>query len=186
MRELLIQNWEAHSLFHQLSYNYWIQYSLFTWQWWLLVAILIVPWYFWWRMVDKRRLLEICCYGLLTFIAVIAADAIGLAHGYWIYPLRLAPKFPHIISVDTTVLPIVYMLIYQSFPQWAGFIKASTIMAACFAFIGEPIAVWSGVYEVINWKYYCSFPLYILFAAGLKFIIETIKSVQLQSNCRSD
>lgn len=141
MRELLIQSWEAHSRFHQLSYDYWIQYSLFTWQWWFLAAILVVPWYFWWRAVDKRRLLEICCYELLTFIAVMAADAIGLVYGCWIYPLRLAPKFPHIISVNTTLLlPIVYMLIYQSLPQWAAFIKAFTIMAACFAFIGEPIA----------------------------------------------
>jgi hypothetical protein len=182
MRELLIQNWEAHSLFLQLSYNYWIQYSLFTWQWWLLVVILVVPWYFWWRMVDKRRLLEIWCYGVMTFVAVLGADAIGVAYGCWIYPIRLSPKFPHILSVDTTVLPIVYMLIYQSFPKWTNFIMASTIMSACFAFVGEPITVWTGVYELLTWKYYYSLPLYILFAAGLKFIIETIKSIQSQND----
>jgi hypothetical protein len=182
MRELLIQNWEAHSLFHQLSYDFWIQYSLFTWQWWVLAAILVVPWYFWWQLVDRRRLLEICCHGLLTFIVVMAADAIGMVYGCWIYPLRLAPNFLHIISVNTTLLPIVYMLIYQAFPRWASFLKASAIMAAGFAFVGEPIAVWAGVYETITWKYYYSFPIYILLAAILKFIIETIKSVQSQSN----
>lgn len=116
----------------------------------------------------------------------MAADAIGMVYGCWIYPLRMVPNFPHIISVNTTLLPIVYMLIYQSFSQWAGFIKASTIMAACFAFIGEPIAVWSGVYETITWKYYYSFPLYILFAASLKFIVKTIKSVQSQSDLQSE
>jgi hypothetical protein len=121
----------------------------------------------------------------MTFIAVTASDAIGLAHGCWIYPIRLAPKFPHIISVDTAVLPIVYMLVYQTYSKWIYFIMASTIMAACFAFIGEPIAVWTGVYALITWKYYYSFPLYVLFAIGLKFIIETIKLVQFHNDLQT-
>jgi hypothetical protein len=162
----------------QLSYDYWIQHALFTWQWWLLLFILLIPWYFWWRMVDKRRLLEIWCYGTMTFITVIGADTTGVDHGYWMYPIRLAPKFPYILPVDITILPIIFMLVYQSYPQWKAFIIASIIMAACLAFIAEPILVWMGVYELLTWKYYYSFPIYILFAVTLKFIMETIKSLQ--------
>lgn len=177
-RNLLIQIGEAHSLFLQLSYDYWIQYSLYTWQWWFLLFVLVVPWYFWWLLVDKRRLLEIWCYGAMAFIAIIAADAIGVTHGCWMYPIRLAARYPHILPVDVTVLPILFMLIYQSYPQWKAFITASILMAAGLAFIGEPIAAWLGVYEPLTWKYYYSFPLYILFAVTLKFIIEMIKSIQ--------
>lgn len=177
-RDLLIQIGEAHALYLQLSYNYWIQHALFTWQWWILLLILVIPWYFWWLMVDKTRLLEIWCYGAMTFIAVQAADTAGVANGIWMYPIRLLPKFPHMLPIDITILPIIFMQVYQSYSQWKAFIIASLIMAACCAFIAEPILVWMGIYEPLNWKYYYSFPTYTLFAVTLKFIMETIKSLQ--------
>ena len=178
--ELLIQNNEAHSLYIQTSYNYWIQYSLFTWKWWVLLFMFTVPWYFWWRMVDKKRFLEIWAYGLMTFIAVIGSDATGVAWELWRYPIRLASKFPHILPIDTTVFPITYMLVYQYFSSWKSFIIASTVMAAVLAFVFEPIGVWVDVYELISWKYYYSFPLYIIFALALKAIIGIVKSVQVR------
>ncbi|CQR72241.1 hypothetical protein SOV_12040 [Sporomusa ovata DSM 2662] len=177
-RDLLIQIGEAHALYLQLSYNYWIQHALFTWQWWFLLLILVIPWYFWWLMVDKRRLLEIWCYGAMTFIAVQAADTAGVANALWMYPIRLLPKSPHMLSIDITILPIIFMQIYQSYSQWKAFIIASFIMAACLAFIAEPILVWMGIYELLNWKYYYSFPIYILITVTLKCIMETIKSLQ--------
>jgi len=177
-RELLEQIAAAHSLYLQLSYDYWIGHSLYTWQWWLLVVIMIIPWYFWWRLVDRKRLLEISCYGFMTFVAVLGSDATGVAYDCWQYPIRLAPKFPHILPVDTTLLPIIFMLVYQSFAKWKDFIIATVIMAAILAFVAEPLAIWMGVYEMTNWKYYYSFPLYIVYGAILKFIIQTIQSAQ--------
>ncbi len=177
-RDLLTQINEAHSLYLQLSYDFWVQYSLYTWKWWLLLVFLIAPWYLWWRLVDKKRLLEIWCYGVMTFVLVIAADAIGVAYGCWHYPIRLVPKFPHLLPVDTTVLPILYMLVYQCCPRWKAFILANVVMAAALAFIAEPITAWLGYYETLTWKYYYSFPLYILLATILKLILQTVIALQ--------
>jgi len=183
-RELLIQIGEAHTLYVQLSYNYWILHALFTWQWWLLLFLLLMPWYLWWLMVEKRRLLEIWCYGALTCITVQAADTAGVTNGYWMYPIRFIPNFPHLFPIDITILPITYMLVYQFYPQWMRFIIASIIIAACLAFMAEPILVWMEVYELLNWKYYYSFPIYILLAVTLKFTMETIKSLQQKNTIR--
>jgi hypothetical protein len=120
----------------------------------------------------------------MTFIAVQAADTAGVANAYWMYPIRLIPKFNHMLPVDVTILPIIFMLIYQSYPKWKVFIIASIIMGACLAFIAEPILVWMGVYELLNWKYYYSFPIYIVFAVTLKFIIATLKSIQQKNAAR--
>lgn len=149
-QELFVQINEFHKIYLQLNYDLWIRHSLFTWRWWMLVLINIVPWYFWWRIVDKKRLLEIPFNGVITFVAVVASDAIGVAHGYWAYPIRLFPFTPHLLPADTTILPITFMLVYQFFTKWQAFLAAATVMAACLAFIGEPFAVWLGVYKLIN------------------------------------
>jgi len=178
LRELHIQIREVHSLYLQLSYDLWKQYYLYTWKWWLLVTVMIIPWYFWWRFVDKKRILEIWCYGVMTFVSVIGSDAIGIANGCWYYPVKLYPKFPHILPVDTSLLPVSFMLLYQYFPKWKSFLIATTIMATCLAFICEPFISWLGFYELITWKYFYSFPLYILLSTALKLTIETIKAIQ--------
>ncbi|SDE29386.1 hypothetical protein SPACI_048760 [Sporomusa acidovorans DSM 3132] len=124
MRELQQQIAENHSIYLQYTYNLWVQYTLFTWKWWLLLFVL----------------------------------------------------------VDTSVLPITYMLIYQYNSKWSSFLIAIVIMSAFFSFIAEPFLVWLGIYELITWKHYYSFPLYILYGVILKFIVDLTKSIQSKNS----
>lgn len=50
--------------------NYWKEEVVFTYQWWIMILILILPFFLWWMLVDKRRIIEISLVGL--FISGIA------------------------------------------------------------------------------------------------------------------
>lgn len=76
-------------------------------------------------------------------------------------------------EVDLGFLPVIYMLIYQYFPDWIKFTIAISITAVIIAFMGEPLAIRLDIYEMNNWKHIYSFPLYI--ALGLiKMILKKI------------
>lgn len=159
---------------HALQYEYWRQHELFTYQWWALLAVMIIPWVIWLRLVDRKRTAVILSYGLIILFAVIAMDVFGMVHKLWIYPINLIPIIPHVTPIDWSLLPVLYMLIYQYFPRWKEFIIAQTIAAVFLAFIGEPFCEWIGVYRMLNWQHIWSFPIYIITAMVGKWFIETI------------
>ncbi len=165
---------EAKNHFHDLQYAHWLQYELFTYQWWTLLGVLVIPWLIWWRLVDKSRTSTILSYGFYVMFVVIAMDAIGIVHQLWIYPIKLIPIIPHIVPIDWSMFPVLYMLIYQYFPRWKEFLIAESIFAALISFVGEPLGEWIGIYFVLHWHHIWSFPIYVMIAGIGKWMIESI------------
>jgi hypothetical protein len=165
---------DAQRHLHELQYKHWLQYELFTYQWWALLGVLIIPWLIWWRIVDKTRIAIIISYGLYIMFVVIAMDAIGIAHQLWIYPIKLIPIIAHLISIDWSLLPVINMLIYQCFPRWKPFLIAVTSLSALMSFVGEPLGEWVGIYFVLHWYHICSFPIYVMIAVSGKWLIEQL------------
>ena len=165
---------DAHSKFHCLEYEKWRHHELFTWQWWAHLAVLIIPWLIWWKLVDRNRKAQILCYGFIVMFFIILMDAHGIVFRLWIYPIRLFPLIPHAVSIDWGLLPVVHMLIYQYFPRWKQFLLAETVAAALLAFVGEPFAIWINVYQPLHWQHIWSFPIYILKAVVGKLLMEKI------------
>lgn len=165
---------EAQNISIDYQIQHWLRYELFTPQFWLLIAMMIVPWFIWWRLADKSRLLEIVVYGLLIHSAVTVLDEVGCQLNLWEYLYDVEPFFPRLIPMNFTCLPIVYMLIYQYYPQWKQFVLANTVLAAAMAFIGEPLFVSIGIYVMLLWKHWYSFPIYILIAILLKLVVEAL------------
>ncbi|RKL66625.1 hypothetical protein CR203_15180 [Salipaludibacillus neizhouensis] len=56
----------------------WLNHDLFSFQWFLLLAVLIIPWIIWWRFVDTNRIAPILLYGTLMSLLVLMMDDIGL------------------------------------------------------------------------------------------------------------
>lgn len=165
---------EAHRHLHALQYQHWVKYQLFTPVWWTLVAVGIVPWIIWWKLVDRQRIAVIFSYGMLIMYFIITMDALGIVYQRWIYPIKVLPIIPHETSLDWGMLPVIHMLIYQYFPRWRSFLIAETATAAALAFLGETFAEQIGVYFVLNWKHIWSFPIYIAKAIVTKLLIEKL------------
>jgi hypothetical protein len=157
-----------------LQFIHWITQEVPTFQFWLLLILLIVPWFIWWKLVDRKRLLGILVLGLLTMNIVTVLDEVGCQLNLWEYLIDIEPYFPRLIPLNFTILPVVYMLIYQYFPKWKPFIATNIVVATLFAFVGETALVVLKIYILMGWKHIYSFPIYILLAIGLKALTDVI------------
>jgi len=68
--------------------------------------MLILPWFILWKLVDRRRLLEILVYGLLISTIVTVLDEVGCQLNLWEYRIDLEPLFPRLIAMNFTMLPV--------------------------------------------------------------------------------
>ncbi|MFX4262239.1 CBO0543 family protein [Pelotomaculum propionicicum] len=170
---------ELRAALRDVNMDHYLQNNVFTFSWWLSLIFVILVWCIWWKRVDKYRLLEIVCYGLLVSVVVIIIDILGVELVLWGYPNMLIPLMPPLFSADIALLPVTYMLIYQYYAEWKEFFIAILITSFVLAFIGEPIAIWLELYEMNNWKHLYSFPIYIIIGLSLKWVVIKINLKQV-------
>jgi len=168
---------QIQSVFTDMRIQQWLQDVVFTWQWWILIFLMIAPWILWLCLVDKKRLTPICLFGVVVLATVSWIDDLGTDLILWYYPYKLIPLYPQLIPINYTVLPVTFMLIYQFFPTWRSYMKALLIMATVFSFVAEPALSYLGMYRVLRWQYYYSFPLYIIIGISLRWIVEKILTI---------
>jgi hypothetical protein len=162
-----------------LQIKHWVTNEVFTFQWWILLTFLILPWVIWFIITDKTNRLESIAFGALIIIATTLLDVIGIQLNFWTYPFRLLPITPRAISFDMAMIPVGFMIIYYYFKSWGSFFLALLIMSSAYAFIGEPISVWLKLVEYIKWHYSYSFCTYILFGLLIRWIIVKNKPIRL-------
>lgn len=151
----------------------WLE-KVFSFQWFFMVFLLVVPWIIWWKLVDKKHIAEIFSFGLLITAISSFLNGIGLHIPLWTYPYKLLPYTGSMYMPSYTVLPVAFMLLYQYFRTWKSFAAANVIMAAIFAFILQPILKLLGMYNMINWSYFYSFAIYIVMGLGLRLLLQGI------------
>lgn len=154
----------------------WIHQDLFTFQWWLLLLVLIVPWFIWWKYVDKKRVFEIAFFGAIMLIISSFLDAVLTEIGLWCYEFYVIPVWPRLISADFTLIPITYMFIYQYIRDWKRFCLALVIVSTFFSFIGEPFLMWLNIYHLHGWKHIYSFPIYVAVGVLGKWLLQFLNS----------
>ncbi|SMC49458.1 CBO0543 family protein [Sporomusa malonica] len=152
--------------------DFWFQSVVFTYQWWLLVALTIIPFIIWWKIVDRRRFFEITTYGLLIALFAGLLDAIGVETDAWEYKYDLLPLLDVFIVYDISVLPVSYMVIYQYCHTWQSFAIAHVIVSLVFAYVSEPLLVYLKIYQLINWQHTYSIPGYFLLAVFIRWVMS--------------
>lgn len=162
---------------NQMMLEEWKNYFIFTGEWWILLILSIVPWGLWWRILDKKRMIEILLFGLFVIIITTFLDVLGWNLSQWYYPNTLLPLCTPLLPINFALFPVIYMLIFQYFPKWKSFLVAVMIMSAVFSFILEPLSEWMNFYQALKWKHIYSFPSYILIGFSLKLLVEKILKV---------
>ncbi len=152
----------------------WLREDVFQAKWWFLVGFFIFAALVWYKLVDKKRLPEIALVAGFTILATLILDEAGEELTLWDYPTDVFPIFPPLTDVNLASLPIIYSLIYQYFKTWKSFFTAAVIMAAVFAFVLEPLLVWGDIYQLLKWKHYYGFPLYVALALTIRWIVVHI------------
>lgn len=168
-------------------YQYWLQHSLFTWQWWVMMGLIVLCSGIFWLLVNKQHLLQIVFYGSLISIICIILDVAGTNLGWWTYPQQLVWFYlPPIIPLDLCILPIEHMLVYQYFPKWRGFVLTLVVVGLVNAFIAEPLYVWAGLYKLYSWWYVYSVPIYIIKGVVAKLAVQQMMKYERRMRMAGD
>ena len=176
--EMMNQMIQVKIMYKQLSIEHWAKYEALTWQWWIGIACVVIPLLLWWKLVDRRRILEITAFGFMVNILATFLDVMGSELLLWNYTLRILPQIPLLFPVDFILVPIIYMLIYQRYLDWKQFLLACTIVALALAFIVEPLAVYIKQYQLISWHYMYSFPIYVFIVIFAKLFADKLLSTR--------
>jgi hypothetical protein len=158
-----------------IAHQYWLQHTFLTWEWFLLIALSIIPWIFWWKIVDKNRVQELLLYGFFIMICALVTDSIGSNMVWFSYPHKIYEVVPPLLPVDLTIVPVFMMAVYQYFPTWKSFIMANTTFAFFATYIGEPIFMWLDYYQLYGWKTYYSLLFYMITGIMGKWILVKTK-----------
>lgn len=158
----------------------WFDTDFNTFGWWLQLLLAVFSIMVWWKIMNKKRLMELIFYSFTIMTITIWFDEVGYEIGLWYYPIDLIPVFPPATAIDYFMLPIMYGIVYQYCRSWKTFIIATCLLSGVFSFILEPLLEKFGFYVPIKWNHYYSFPIYIGIAIIMKAIVEKIKSIMLR------
>lgn len=155
----------------------WLRDDVFHLRWWLLLSLLLIFLLVWWKAADKSRLYNVCLFAALAAIVSMGINEYGEELTLWDYPTDIIPIFPPLTSINLISLPLIYSIVYQYFKTTKSFIWATLIVTAIICFIIEPILAWMGLYQLIKWRYYYSFPIYSVMAICIRAIVNKINDI---------
>lgn len=148
--------------------------KIFSFQWFFIAFLIIVPWIIWWRLVNKKYITEIFSFGLLITITASLLNEAGLTLLLWRDPYTLLPVPPRWFAPAYSVLPVTFMLIYQYFRTLKSFTIATIVLAAISAFVFQPILTWLGIFILIKWNYFYSFLTFIIAGLGVRLLHQVV------------
>lgn len=157
---------EQYGNLHDELETLWANKMIFTWHWWLDVALAVLPWILWIIVRDRKNTHSLLYAGLFTMLAATLLNMVGVSQHSWNYNTLLLPYFPEYLPWDLTVMPVTAMLFYQFFPKINPWLKGA-VFGVMAAFIVEPVFMWLGLYELGGWELHYSLPIYfVIFMIG--------------------
>ena len=156
---------------HDKKIDLWLENVVFTWHWWLGVALTVLPWMLWVFLRKKDSTHRILYAGFFSMFISSWFDYIGVSLGLWHYNYDVVPMVPSYLPWDFALIPITIMFMIQFKPHFNPYIK-SLIFAGGSAFIGEPIFKMLNTYDPEQWKYIYSFPILFVICLITQFITK--------------
>jgi hypothetical protein len=144
-----------------IKYSIWADIVLFTWQWWIGVALSIIPWILWIIFRRKESTLRLLTVGFFVMFLSTFLDSLGVQLGFWYYIHSVLPFIPPYFPWDTTLMPVTVMAFLQYKPNIKPYVKG-LIFALMSSYIAEPVAIWMELYKPIIWEHYYSLPIYFV------------------------
>jgi hypothetical protein len=135
---------------------------LFTWQWWIALAMIVVPWTIWVIFRNRESSARIFSAGLLVMVLSEILDTFGVSFGRWAYPVKVIPVATINFSFRLSVLPVLLMLLLQYKPRINPFIKA-LFFGGFGAYVGMPLLAMIDLYKKMDWAFTYSFLILTFF-----------------------
>ncbi|MBP1934729.1 CBO0543 family protein [Ammoniphilus resinae] len=129
--------------------------------WWFSLLLTIIPWFLWIKYRKKESSSRLLFAGFFVIIISSWLDFFGTMYGLWHYPSKILPSMPPFIPYDFCILPVFAMFLIQYKIRIHVWVKA-VIYGGINAFVGEPILWMIHFYEPEHWRFFYSFPIYVI------------------------
>lgn len=130
--------------------SYWHEYSgLSTWQFWVVLALLVSPLVLLYFTVDRSNIFEMLFFGYTVHILWTYIDIVLERYSYFVHMYFIAPMFPHALNMTASVLPVAFLLLYQyCLTHRKNFFLYTIVLSAIFSFILVPIEIASDLAKI--------------------------------------
>ncbi|MFD0694819.1 CBO0543 family protein [Paenibacillus sp. GCM10027628] len=164
--------------------TYWQQFSNFsTWQFWFNLAFLLIPLIVLWFCMDRKKAFQIGFYGFNIHVLATYIDIYGERNHYWGFPFKIIPYLPTSVSLDASMAPVSFMLLYQwTINHKKNYYLASLALSAIFAFVIKPILSSINLFHLYNgMNYFYLFLLYYFASVIAKLVTDLFNHFQTES-----
>ncbi|PMC36818.1 hypothetical protein CJ195_14510 [Bacillus sp. UMB0899] len=145
--------------------DYWFEYSSFdTWQFWVNVSFIIIPLIVLYIFIDKKRVFLLGFYGFNIHVWMVYSDAIGTRYNFFEYPYKAIPFLPIHVGIDTSLVPVLFILLYQwILHKKKNFYLYNLGLILFLSFIFKPIIVSHHLFHLKNGaNFFYIFLLYVI------------------------
>ncbi|MCA1056812.1 hypothetical protein LCM10_17755 [Rossellomorea aquimaris] len=158
----------------KLNIDYWLEHNFLTFKWWLIIALIIIFWLIFFKLVNRKQLPKVLFLGLTWILVASNLDGLGFELGWWGYPTELFPIYPKAYLFDYGLIPVTYMLLYLYFPKGKAFFVANVVLAGGASFISEPLFRWLDYYKAYHWHPLWSFFIYMVLSYLIRWFVEKV------------
>ncbi|MFS0634283.1 hypothetical protein AB1K84_00135 [Mesobacillus foraminis] len=129
--------------------EYWQHYShYFTWQFWAVLAMFVLPLIVIILFIDRKKAFHLGFYGYSVHVFFAYTDVFGTYNGVWIYPYKFQPYIPSNLTLDSSLVPVCYMLLYQYIlNNRKNYYLWMIGLSLGFAYIVKPLMVGLGLFH---------------------------------------
>ncbi|MFT8323116.1 MAG: hypothetical protein ABF649_19795 [Bacillus sp. (in: firmicutes)] len=131
--------------------TYWHTYSdIHTWQFWFILAMLIIPLIILYMKIDRTKIFHICFYGYTIHLFFSYMELIGINKGKIGYAYQIFPQLPS-FSLDSSLIPVAFMLVYQwTLNHQKNYFLYTIVTAIIFSFLFKPFLACIGILKLYN------------------------------------
>lgn len=155
-----------------LTEDFWSDYSnLGTWQFWVILSLLLIPIIILYFAIDRKRIFEIFFFGYTVHILWSYLNIMLERYSFMVHPYSLTPVLPYALNITTSFLPVGFLLVYQYCTNNKKNYYLYTIaLSAIFAFGFAPVEMSLGLLQLnkgLNFFYIFIIDIVIAFVAYL-------------------
>ena len=130
----------------KLLSSYWHQYSDFgNWQFWVVLASLVLPLVLLYFTADRTRIFEVFFFGYTVHVLWAYTDIALGRTGYLTHTFFLTPQLPNATNITASILPVAFLLLYQYCTNHQkNFYLYTILLSAVFSFGLAPLEHYFG------------------------------------------
>ncbi|WP_226670084.1 CBO0543 family protein [Metabacillus litoralis] len=158
-----------------LRWELWNNYTLFTWQWWLLLVTCILMVILFFIFVKKENFLATVAYLGIVYMINKNIDDVATTMDWYDYRMQLEPIIPTMLPANLFIIPIGLSLLYQKFLKWKSFLISISIFSIFVSYIALPLMKLVDIYLEKSWNAHWSFLTLFSMSVLAKIIVDQLK-----------